>query len=285
MKNFIYIILSFIIWSTYSIILNKININPIAFTMLTTFIGFISISAYIFLKKINIKIERKFLLPIIILTFLFLCNAITFFYSYQLTTVSNAIFSHYLAPIFVSIFSIIILKEKIEKITIIALFIAIFGMFFIFSTNNKINFHNNDINGIILGIISALCYGLSVVIAKSVIKRLDFLVLMFYQGLFTSFFLIIGLLFRINFFQINKNMLYIIIIVGITHSFIAPILYLKGLEKIKAQFAGLLGYTEVVCSILLGIFFLKELPSFLTLIGGFLIVCSGGMVILYGKNN
>jgi len=282
--NYIFIIISFLIWSSYGVILNKVSINPIIFTLLTTSIGFILITSYIFVRKVDIALNKKFLPVIFFTTILFLTNAITFFYAYKFTSISNAIFSHYLAPIFVSIFSIFILHEKIEKVTIIALIIAIVGMFFIFLPDENITIQKYDIYGIILGVISAICYGLSVVIAKSVISRINYIVFMFYQGIFTSIFVLAALIFKTDLFNLNFNLFFLIILVGITHSFIAPLLYLKGLQGVKAQFAGLLGYTEVACSILLGIIFLEQIPSFFTLFGGILIVLSGGLVILYGKN-
>ncbi len=285
LKNFIYIILSFFIWSTYGIILNKFNINPIAFTLMTTSIGFVLLSLYICKIKLNLSLDKKLLPVISLTTLLFLTNATTFFYAYQLTSISNAIFSHYLAPIFVFIFSIIILREKLEVITCISLLLAILGLIFIFFPNKNISIHQRDIYGISLGLISAICYGLSVVIAKSVIIKINYLVFMFYQGLFTFILFLLFLFLKTNLFYFNINSIFILIIIGITHSFVAPIMYLKALEKIKAQFAGLLGYTEVVGSILLGIFFLKEIPSLSTLIGGILIVFSGGLVIFYGSNN
>ena len=260
------------------------NINPVVFSFLTTITGWGFISGYLKFKNIPFKIPYKKKLFILIITILFLINSITFFYAYQLTSVSNAIFSHYLAPVFVSFLAPFFIKEKIEKITIYSLIIATIGAYFIFFPSGfKIALSNKDLLGIFLGIVSALCYGLLIIAAKYLIKDLPFTVLMFYQGFFTFLFALISFPFLKNLYNLNLYSTITILLVGFTHSFIAPMLYLKGLYNVKAQFAGLLGYTEILGSILLGIVFLKEFPSLTTLIGGLLIVFSGGIVITYGK--
>ncbi len=284
MKHYFFIVLSLLIWSSYSIILKKININPVVFSFLTTSIGWIFIFMFIKFKKIPLKISNRKKIFILFITVLFLINSITFFYAYQLTSVSNAIFSHYLAPVFVSVLAPFFIKERIERITIYSLIIAMIGTYFIFFPSGfKIVLSNKDLLGIFLGIVSALCYGMLIIAAKYLIKELPYILLMFYQGLFTFFFALISLPFLKDLYNLNLYSSMIVLFVGFTHSFIAPILYLKGLHNVKAQFAGLLGYTEILGSIMLGIIFLGEIPSLATLLGGLLIVFSGGIVITHGK--
>jgi len=69
---------------------------------------------------------------------------------------------------------------------------------------------------------------------------------------------------------------------GIVHSIIAPILYYRGLQKVSASRAAVLGYLEPVCAILLSMVFLDEMPGHNSLLGGALILCSGYMTIRSG---
>jgi drug/metabolite transporter (DMT)-like permease len=284
MKNYFLIICSLLIWSSYSVILKKTVINPVVFTFLTTSIGWIFILAYIKLKKIKISLANKKKFYIFFITILFLINSITFFYAYQLTSIPNAVFSHYLAPVFVSLLAPVLIKEKIEKITLFALFMAIIGMGFIFFPSGfEIILSKNDLLGISLGIISAFCYGLLIIMAKYLIKDMAYILLMFYQGLFTIMFGAISLPFLLKELHLNVNIIVLMIVVAFTHSFFAPILYLEGLKKVKAQYAGLLGYIEILGSLILGFIFFNEIPLLTTFIGGALIIISGGIVIIHGK--
>src|SRR3989344_7164323 len=55
-------------------------------------------------------------------------NNFFYFQAYVNTTISNAVLTHYTAPIFVALLAPLVLKERLEKITIAALVISIIGL-------------------------------------------------------------------------------------------------------------------------------------------------------------
>ncbi len=284
MKSYFYIIISMVIWSSYSIILKKVDLDPVIFTFTTNILGGVFIYLYGRTKNISFKISNKNKLMIFFTAIFILINSISFFYAYKLTSVSNAVFSHYLAPIFVSIAAPILIKERVEYKTLISLILAIMGMYFIFFQNShSFNISRNDLLGILLGTLSAVCYALVIIIVKHLIKSSNYIVMIIYQDLSMLFISLLASPIIFSDFDFSLNILIVTLLVAFTHCFIAPLFYLKGLESIKAQYAGLLGYTEVLSSILLGIIFLKEIPNMAVFVGGLLIVISGGILIVSAK--
>ncbi|HXX58994.1 MAG TPA: DMT family transporter, partial [Thermodesulfovibrionales bacterium] len=64
-------------------------------------------------------------------------------------------------------------------------------------------------------------------------------------------------------------------VMGIVHSTVAPVLYFKGLQRVTANKAAILGYLEPVSAILLGALFLGETITSRNILGGTLILLSG----------
>jgi len=286
LKYYFYIVFALLIWSTYSLILKLIHINPVIFTFLTTISGWIFITAYVTRKKISLGVSFKTFMSLVLLTAFFLVNSITFFYAYQLTSISNAIFSHYLAPVFVALSAPFLLKEPVEKVTVFSLSLSVIGMLLIFFPKgfSHLSMSYQDILGIALGVVSAVCYALLIVLIKILLTKIDYYVVMSYQGFITFIIFLMLLPFLNTHIHFHFKYLPFILLIGFTHSFFAPIMYLEGIKRVKAQIAGLLGYSEVVGSIVIGIIFFNEIPLPLSFIGGFLIVFAGGMTIYYDKN-
>jgi drug/metabolite transporter (DMT)-like permease len=71
----------------------------------------------------------------------------------------------------------------------------------------------------------------------------------------------------------------LLLMTGMMHSTLAPLLYYSALRKVMAQHAAILGYMEPLSAIPLAYLFLSETPSFIALFGGVLILFSGYLVI------
>jgi drug/metabolite transporter (DMT)-like permease len=80
-------------------------------------------------------------------------------------------------------------------------------------------------------------------------------------------------------YHIGRQGAFLLVLTGIMHSTIAPLLYYSALRKVMAQHAAILGYMEPLAAIPLAFFFLSETPAPLALAGGVLILFSGYLVI------
>ncbi len=285
MLSYFFIIFSFIIWSSYGILIKIFNLDPFSLTFYLSLFGLPFIFFTVRIKRIKINFEFKTIILIFFASVLLFGNTITFFWALKLTTVANTIIAHYFAPIIAAFFIPIFLKEKLQKITVISLTLAMIGIFLLFFPYVKFEKFNQDILGIIFALVSAFCYAFLIIIAKYLIFNINSLIIMIYENFF-SMLLILLLVPFFNFtLKVNSKILILYFFMAITHNFIAPYLYLTGLENIKAQFAAVLGYIEPISAIILEIIFLKNIPTIYTIIGGILIVLSGIIIIIFGEDD
>ncbi|KJR40563.1 permease [Candidatus Magnetoovum chiemensis] len=225
-----------------------------------------------------IKLSYSFIISILILI-----NTITFYTAYSKTSIANAVFSHYIAPIIVAMLSPFILKEKTGIRTVSAIVISTTGLWVLLNDVKLSDFidfivsygkvANNDASGIFFGIISGFAYGLLIVFVRILTQKIEPHIMIFCQNSF----LLIMLLPFVDVFPLEY--LWVFIIMGIFNATIAPNLYYLGLKSIEANRTAILGYFEPLSAVVLGMLFLNEYPKTMTIFGGALIIFSGYLVI------
>ncbi len=232
-------------------------------------------------KKYRKEIPKgKAFLGLFVLAIISLINTFTFFYSYKNTTIANAVLTHYTAPIMVALLSPIFLKEKLTIKILIAVFLATTGLWIMLDMSLKefcelLIAGDRNTAGIFAGLLSGFAYALLVIIIRVIAQKVNPLVMTFFQNLTIAVILLPFMDFSVNFY----SALWALLIMGIVHSTIAPVLYFRGMKDVNANRAAILGYLEPVCAIFLGIIFLGEIINYKTIIGGSLILFSGYMTI------
>lgn len=160
-----------LIWGTIGLFVRNIKLSSIEIAFFRAFFGswFLLLISLINKEKIDKNLLK---LNFIILTISGIAlgiNWIFLFQSMKYTTISNAVLSYYFAPVFITIFSSIILKEKMNIKTIACLMGAIIGLFLILKSGNSENSINfNHIKGIIYGLSGAILYAIIVILNKYV---------------------------------------------------------------------------------------------------------------------
>ncbi|MFC1592049.1 DMT family transporter [Thermodesulfobacteriota bacterium] len=204
-----------------------------------------------------------------------LVNVYAFYTAYTLTTMANAVLTHYTAPVFAAVLAPLVLKERLEKITVVSLSISMCGLVLIASDGIAIS--QRHLAGISYGVLSGLCYGISILFSKKLVQHFPATVIMFYQCLLTLLLIVPFLhLFPYTLSLPRFGMLGLYaVVVGI----LGVLTYLKGLRHVEAQHAGILAYSEPVCVTLLGMLLYREMPALQSILGGVLIVLSGFLVI------
>lgn len=229
---------------------------------------------FILLKKKELKLILSKKIWLLLLIGLFgAANNSMYFYAFSMTKISTAVFLHYLAPVFVIVFSWIILKEKAEIRKIFAVILAMIGLLFV---TGMPSFNSSSI-GNLLAVSSALFYAASLITYKKAMKHFSLMQIIFAQMLFTAI-VFMPFLLKAAPSIIGAEWLYLGII-GIVHQFIAVIFHLKGLEQLKATTVAILGYTEPVFAGILAWIFLSESIGFPALAGGLLILASSYLTI------
>jgi len=206
-------------------------------------------------------------------------NNSLFFSAIKITTVANAMLTHYMAPVFVLIFGVLLIKEKVTKTSALALVLSFIGLVIMISPN-EFAFSNVHFLGLVLGTASAVFFALEI-LSKKVLTR-------FYKAdIINIRYLLIAVVLLIPFVSFDE--LLAIELAGLASLLIwgvfviAPgiTLLLSGLKEVKTHHASIISYIEPLGAILWGFLIIAELPVIETLVGGALILFGTYLLMKY----
>lgn len=206
-----------------------------------------------------------------------LANNLTYFYALAQTTVSNAVFTHYTAPVFVALLAPLLISERIRKETLVSLTIALLGLGMIVFGAGGLRLGGGHGAGIAAGTASGVAYAFLILVSRMLSRRLmhsrAIIVLLWATALITA---PIALTME---YRLDLRAIILLACTGVFHSTIAPLLYFSGLRHVLAQHAAILGYIEPLAAVPLAFLFLSEQPSTWAVLGGIFILLSGYIVI------
>lgn len=200
-----------------------------------------------------------------------------FFLAIQFLTITSAILLLYSSSIWMMIFSWILLKEKINLYSIIALIISFTGIILVISPQSL--FIQESLIGTIAGLLAGLGMGLVYTLSKT-FKKYDKISLTFWQNLIAIPFLI-PLLF-LDFPKFTFLDSTIVLSIGILGTMAFILVYI-GLGKIKGQIGSILIMLDIIFASILAALIFQEIPNTITIIGGILIII--GTFIITRKNH
>ncbi len=287
--GYLKIITAILIWSSLGIFVRKAGLP----TLTTIFypavfagiLQFLMLSAKGQLKdslKDAGSVNNLALLSLI--PFLFLANTFLFFYAFKHTTIANSVLTHYTAPIFVALLAPILLKERIFKVTWIAIMLSSLGLWLMLKMPNFLELlsaNDGNTKGIIAGASSGLAYAFLILTIRRIVSGFSALFIVFMQNLVVAIILFPFILGT----GISYQALPFLITMGFVHSTIAPMLYVDGIRTVKANEAAILGYFEPVGAIILAFIFLNEVPEMIALLGGGIIIFSGFLILKAHKED
>ncbi len=279
MNHYFKIVVAMLIWSTWGLMIRWLDLPPVV----VLFYGSLVAS---FTVPLVLKIRGEFpaaalsceAWPVFAgLIASSIVNNLTYFYSLGHTTISNAVFTHYTAPVFVALLSPMLIHERLSKATLISLPIAVLGMGLIVTAGGGLMLNGGHGPGIIAGTVSGLAYALLILVSRKLSRGLmhnrAMVILLWATAIVTA---PIALTLE---HSLDIRRVFLLMAAGVFHSTIAPLLYFNGLRRALAQHAAILGYIEPLAAIPLATFFLSEQPPLIALLGGLLILFSGYLVI------
>jgi len=285
MANYFKIIFAMLIWSTWGPMIRWMALPPVVVLFYTSLIASL-------LVPVVLRVRGDFPGAILSLKswYLFagfscasIVNNLTYFYSLGHTTVSNAVFTHYTAPVFVAAIAPFLISERLQKVTLISLPIAVLGMIMIVAAGGKFSLNSAQSAGIVAGTVSGLAYAFSIIFSR----RLSQLIL-HHKAIIVNLWITAAITAPAALtteHQISFRAGALLLVTGLLHSNLASLLYFNALRRVLAQHAAILGYMEPLAAIPLAFILLSETPTVTTLFGGLLILLSGYMVMYYGKRN
>jgi drug/metabolite transporter (DMT)-like permease len=283
--GYLKIIIAILIWSSLGIFVRKIEL-PIAGIIFypAAIAGLLQLLLILIIRRggkeaIRANNNPNSIFLLLLIPVCFLANTFLFYFAFMHTTIANAVFTHYTAPVFVALMAPIFLKEKILKTTWLAIILSSIGLWLILvgtpTSGEWISSGDSERNGIIAGLFSGLAYAVIILIVKGIVSKYSSLFIIFIQNALVAL-LLLPVVVKI---PLDLESLPYVITIGIIHSTIAPLLYVQGFKSVKANEAAILGYFEPVGATILALIFLHEVPNIKALLGGALILYSGYMTI------
>jgi drug/metabolite transporter (DMT)-like permease len=172
----------------------------------------------------------------------------------------------YLYPTFVFILSVIVFREKVTWIKIVAILLALIG------TALTVDPAGGQLPGILLAIAAALIYSIYIIVGTNVMKHVS--ALQSSVIIFASAGTVYGILMSFIGAHLPSTNSGWVSIVGIV--FVATVIpvvaFLAGLERIGPTNAAMLSTLEPVVTVLLAAWIFAERPQFIALFGGGMIL-------------
>jgi len=268
---YFYIIVAIVIWSSLGIIVRLANTYLTYTIFFPALIALIAQTAILLTTKERKKVPTIRRIPwLLLIGPVFILNSLSFYYAFTHTTIANAVFTHYTAPIFVALLAPLLLRESIDRLVIIAIILSTTGLVLMF---HGFSLSEQHMKGIASGIFSGLMYAILIILGRSLAQRFAPLVITVFQNL-------VVVLILIPFIKdVPLHILGYFLLLGLVHSTVAPILYIRGLRDVKASKAAILGYLEPVAAMVFAWIVFQEKPLFMSVIGGALILYSGYLTI------
>ncbi len=278
MKNYLKIIAAMLIWSTWGPMIRWLALPPVIVLFYTSLIASFTVPTILAVRgEMNLGGVSKAWWVFVLLALSSITNNITYFYALGHTTVANAVFTHYTAPLFVALLAPFVISERLQKVTILSLPIALLGMVMIIFANGGLSFGGPHRGGIIAGTVSGVAYAFIILFSRKLSQML-----MHHKAVVILLWLTTIVLSPAVFFteyHLDLRQMSLLTITGLLHSTLAPLLYYNALRKVMAQHAAILGYMEPLSAIPMAYLLLAETPTLCALLGGVLILFSGYLVI------
>ncbi len=276
--GYMQVILAALLWGTYGLFVRALDYSPEFIMFFRFFFGFLGLLAFTAARRDYSWVKpvkdnwKLLIIPSVLSCVSWLCYT----YAINLTSVANAAFLIYTAPVFVVIFTPLLLREKLELTTIVALFISLLGTAALVGYSGLIG-NVSSIRGDLIALFGGMTYGLFVIY----LKKMPLGVLGLPSSIMVAAIVALGMLpFALTQLGLLKLEGFLILLaLGLVQQTLGTTLYHFGLNKIKAQHAGILSYLEPLSATLLAILFLAEGFTLGTVTGGLLIV-GGGIIIV-----
>ena len=260
------------LWSVAGIFMKLLPWNGFAVAGLRSLIAGLTVAAYILLRGMHIIINRRTLITGVFTACVYTCFAV----ANKLTTAANAIVLQFTSPVFIVIFSALILKKRIRRNDALVVSFTLIGIALFFFDQLK--------PGYILGNFVAIAAGMFMAGMFMAVGELEreqrFSGILIGQSL--TF--LVGLPFIIATrpeFTVVSTLS--ILILGVFQLGISYVLYVESTQYCPPLACSLLGAAEPLLNPVWVLIFDGERPGIFALIGGVIVVVSITLWCVFGQ--
>lgn len=290
-KGYLFVVIAGILWATIGLFVNTLlgkGLTPEQVAFLRLFLGFLILFIYSFIKMPNaLKISKKGLGYCVMVGIISQAGFnFCYFNSIDSIGVSASAVLLYTSPLFLAFLSMVVYKEKLDKVKLISLAVCFMGSILAI-TGGSLSLGQLSMNGILLGIMSAITYACMSIISKGALKECEGITLLIYGFLIGAILMIpLAKPVQLITYTSDINTLLIMLGLGIIPAAAAYIFYLNGISTgIDLSVAGILASTELIVSVIIGWTLLGEDFSIGKSIGVIFMVVSALIAIKKPKTN
>ena len=232
--------------------------------------GLAAVFLFIFCKYkgVSLKIKSKKDRNVFVLASVFMAaHWVTYFYALKLSNVAIGMLALFTFPVITTLLEPLFSKVKLDYIHI---FLGVLVLLGIYILAPEFDIQSSQLQGVLFGLLSALCYAIRLLLLKNEVKRYNGTMLMFYQVIIMSF-LLLPFLMLGDSSNITSQYPYVILLALLTTA-IGHTMFVNSLSYFKASTASIIGSTQPIFGIIIAYFFLNEIPTLNTFIGGSLIL-------------
>lgn len=274
-KALIYILLSTLSFGFMSVTIKYIQTIPVFEKVFFRNIVSLFMALYLILKSkpktlrsyFGKKENQKFLLTRAILGFL---GVVLNFYAITNLKLADSQILNRISPVWVSLFALLFLKERLTKTQMISIVVALFGSILVI----KPEFSFGKLPAI-AGFTSSITAGASYTIVRYLRSREKPMIIIFYFSLISL--LLSFPLMLTNFVWPSAFELMVLLLTGIFAAF-GQFGLTHAYKYAPASEVSIYTYTGIIFAVIIGFFMWREIPDLLTIFGGILIILSGYIV-------
>jgi len=220
-------------------------------------------------KDFKVLTKKDFLLCFLSGIFLGLHFA-TWISSLAYTSVSSSVVIVATQPVFVALFTPMILKEKVDLWVFLAILVALSGTIIIAGGDIKIG--EDNLKGDLLSLIGAVMAALYLTIGRGIRKKLNLLPYIFLvYSISTVVIFISCLLAKLNFSPLSWKNFILFLLLALIPTLLGHTLYNYILKFVKAHLVGMTILGEPLGATFLAFLIFKEIPAYTIYLGGILI--------------
>ena len=278
-RGYLYVILAAVCWAlsgTFGKYLFQHGLTPQELVQIRLSLSVITLGGYLSIKKPSLlKILPQDILYFAALGMLGMGMVqFTYFYAISKIPVASAILLEYLAPLIITLYSLIFLRERLRLLTLLALINAITGCYLVVGAYNLYLLSMNK-QGILAGIGSAVSFAWYSLYGERGMRRYHPWTVLFYALLFAC--ILWNILYPpLKAFEHHLNFTgWAIVFYVVLFGTVIPFgLYFEGINLIKASRASITATMEPITAAAISWIFLGEKLSIAQIIGGILVISS-----------
>ena len=259
---------SAVLMGTLGVLVRQVSAGAQVVTLARLLLGAVFLAAFMALTGRIREIKGPLSLPLL-LSGLFLALGILFYIkAIHHTTLANAAFLLYLAPLIATVLAYFFLRERLRPRNLVLLGTAFLGMLFILEFNFA--FVRGDNWGYLYGILAGIFFSIYIVLNRMIRLEVPALTRAFYQ--FLS-----GSLVMLPFASLAPSPVswpdfFWLAAIGFINGFLALTLFVLSLKYLEVYEYGTISYLEPITAAFLGWLILAEQMTLLQIAGGILIL-------------